>query len=151
MKRIVLAALLLFLVSGCTNAGKISPGTTNVNLENENHFHRIDDLATFQALIAGNREFILVAGQTTCGACTSYKVVLNELIVETSIRIYYIEINLIQGSLEELRKYGTLDVTPTTYLFRSDTTGTSRLLTQFGGASNKTDLREKLEKHVVFG
>jgi len=151
MKRLVLVLLIFMLASGCvnTNRNKISPGTTNVNPANENHFHQIDDLATIQALIAGNRAFILVAGQTTCGACTAYKTVLNAFIVETSIRIYYVEINMVQGSLEELKRYGTLDVTPTTYIFRSDTSESSRLLAQFGGATDVADLTNKLGKYVI--
>jgi len=141
--------LILMVFTGCSTSKKITPGFTTINEANENHFHKIENIEIFNNLILSNQDFIVVAGQTTCGACASYKVLLNQYILETSVKIYYIEINQVADALETIREYGKLEYTPTTYLFKNSNTGQSKMVTQFGNFSNYQDLVSTFQRYVI--
>jgi predicted bacteriocin transport accessory protein len=146
-KTIFIILFLLFFLVGCGNT-KITPDKTTVNLANVNHFHLIEDLEIFNNLVSSNKEFIIVAGQTTCGACITYQGVLNEYIEETSVRIYYINVNEIEGSIEALRIQGKLETTPTTFIYQKGSKGESILMTQFGFINNLEDLKTTFTKYI---
>ena len=136
------------LLVGCSTY-KITVDKTTVNPTNENHYHLIEDIAIFEQLVSNNKEFIIVAGQTTCGACLAYKELLNQYILETNVRIYYININEVPGSLEALRIQGELSTTPTTYIYQKSNSGESKLLNQFGYISDLDSLKSMFARYVI--
>jgi thioredoxin-related protein len=148
MRKPIFTVLLLFMfLVGCGNQ-KITPDKTIVNQTNDYHYHIIDDIQIFNNLVSSNKEFIIVAGQTTCSACITYQGVLNEYIEETSVRIYYVNINQVEGSLEALRVQGKLETTPTTFIYQKSSEGQSKLMTQFGFIQDVETLKSTFAKYI---
>ena len=62
--------------------------------------------------------FILVVTQTNCGACISYKPVLNEVLKSKNILAYELDVRLLsEEDYEEALKYFGVDNTPTTIFY----------------------------------
>lgn len=148
MKRYLFVVIcLIFTLTGCSTS-KITPGSISINGDNTYHYQLIEDIGVFHQMVSNNQEFIIVAGQTTCGACLLYKEVLNEFILDTRVKIYYVNIDEVPGSLEALRFYGKLRTTPTTFLYQSSRENHSKILHQFGYVGDLEILRSTFAKYI---
>lgn len=59
----------------------------------------------YKNLYEGDSKFIVVLGQSGCGACTSYKPIIDELVEEIDAPIYYIDVT----SMEQSDIYSLMD------------------------------------------
>lgn len=107
MKKILLSALALFIVitiSACSGAGgkDISPSQLNEK-------------------ISAKETFVLVASQSTCGACKAYEPTVEEFIQkDKDIKLYDVVIDKVSDAQEKndfLTKYN-ITGTPTTLFFK---------------------------------
>lgn len=148
MKRYLFVVMVLVLsLSGCSTS-KITPDSITISEDNTYHYLLIEDINVFKQMVSNNQEFIIVAGQTTCGACLLYKEVLNEFILDIRVKIYYVNINEVPGSLEALRFYGELKTTPTTFIYKSSKENQSKILHQFGYVGDLETLRSTFAKYI---
>lgn len=91
-----------------SDANYISSASASSSTDNEETEQKEDNSAYsnvtfidydgYEKVYNGNEKAIVVLGQTGCGACASFKPVINEIAKETGIKIYYVNMTEIDYS-----------------------------------------------------
>ncbi len=95
----------MIMLSGCANDDEILNIQSAANVS-----EMLDDDATV----------VVIIGQTTCGACIQYKLVLEELLTNYEFELVYVELDLDnRDDLDYLvdKHLVEANATPTTYVF----------------------------------
>ena len=98
MKKILVLFLLMFIFTGCskTTYDEISYDELNEMLKNKD-------------------DFILFIGSSTCSACASYEITLNDIIKEYNVDVKYIDLSKLSNNEQsELTSEFPITGTPTT-------------------------------------
>lgn len=133
MKKIVLVLITLFCLVGC---GK----RTYTELNYTELMNKLDNDDTF----------VLVMGSDTCSACAQYKITMEEVMKETKVEIFYLNLHaLSEEDYSKIYSKFVVTSTPTTLFFKDgkETTTYDRVV----GAANYNSIIGELKKHGYVG
>ena len=79
------------------------------------------DSKTLDKMVENKEDFVLFIGSTTCSACSSFKITVNEIVKNSGVDIKYIDISkLTEQQKEELLQKFPFNATPTTVLVKKE-------------------------------
>ena len=94
--------------------------------------------------IKNKEDFILLISQTTCTHCASYKPKLESVANEYKIKMYYVQVDLLnKEETKELESYITYDGTPATLFMKNGEEKT--VANRINGDSSITKIKNKLK------
>ena len=123
-----------------------------VKLQGETGMHQVD-YEGYRKLVDSNEPFIFVIERTNCGYCQMYMPILEEVVKEKKIAIYYINTEEVDSEdiskLSEENKYLRTHSdwgTPTTIFMKGET-----ILDALGGYVEKDAFLSFIDGKVVYG
>lgn len=132
MKKILIILCALFLV-GCSN-----PKYTEISV------------TQFQEKLDAKESFILVIGSDTCSACKSYEPIMQKVMKDTNLEIFYINLHVLSDEdYSKIYSSYVVTSTPTTLFFKDgvETSTYDRIV----GAVDYDEVIKKLEKLGYIG
>lgn len=140
MKKVIIILMsvctLLLLTTGCSN--------------NELNSYTEISYADFNEKKENRDNFPLVIGSSTCSACATYKVVMEQFIEDNQVEIFYIDLSSV--SEEEYNKLKTeisFTGTPTTVFYKDG--NLTSFYNRLDGAEDIDGVKKYLEKNNYIG
>ncbi|MGM9835021.1 MAG: thioredoxin family protein [Bacilli bacterium] len=124
---------------------KNNSGIINNIIENINHSATLKtiELNDLQKLIAEEKDFIILYSQTTCGHCTLFKPVLEEIVNEYKIEILVLEVNLLnENEFDDFLDISDINATPVLAFFAD---GKEEVSQRLSGEKTKEVVVERLK------
>lgn len=133
MKKVLICALSLLLLVGCGK--KEYTELSYIDLENK---------------LNNKDSFVLLIGSDTCSACASYEKTMQEVMKDTNVEIFYVNLNALSNEdYAKIYSKFVVNSTPTTiFISEGEETSTyDRII----GAANYDKVISSLEKHGYIG
>lgn len=104
------------------------------------------DLNTFEKMVNNKESFVLVVGSSTCSACSTYQVTMEQIITDYNLDIKYIDVSKLtekeSSKLDAKTHYNYS--TPVTVFFKNGNLDNSSTLR---GSQNAKNVIKKLTKN----
>ncbi len=133
MKKVLICFLSLFLLVGCSKKEYTELSYTDL-----------------ESKLNNKDSFVLLIGSDTCSACTIYKETMQEVMKDTNVEIFYVNLNALSNKdYSKIYSKFVVNSTPTT-IFISEGEETSTY-DRIVGAANYDKVISSLEKHGYIG